>query len=88
MKRLQPPSVGLVVGLSLGLLHLVWSLLVMVGWAQGIMDFILSLHFLSNPYVMQTFDVTKALMLVFITFIVGYVVGWVFTVIWNMMLKK
>lgn len=88
MKKLQPHSVGLVLGISFGLFHLVWSLLVMLGWAQGFMDFIFSLHFLSNPYVLQMFDVTKALMLVVITFIVGYVLGWVFTVVWNMMLKK
>ena len=52
------------------------------------MDLIFSLHFLSNPYVLQTFDITKAFMLVIVTFVVGYVFGWVFSWIWNMMLKK
>lgn len=88
MKKLHPSSVALVIGVTFGLMHLLWSLAVMLGWAQAYMDFVLSLHFLSNPYVLQTFDVGKAIMLVVVTFVVGYVLGWVFTWIWNMMVKK
>ncbi len=88
MKKLSPNSVGLVVGSTFGLVHLMWSMLVMMGWAQGLMDFIFSLHFLSNPYVLQMFDVGKALMLIAVTFVVGYVLGLIFTGIWNMMMKK
>lgn len=87
MKKLNPHGVALVVGSTLGLLHLAWSLIVMMGWAQVLLDFVFSLHFLSNPYVLQMFDWGKALTLVIVTFVVGYVVGWVFTWIWNMMKK-
>ena len=88
MKKLNPHEVGLITGATIGLWHLVWSCMVMLGWAQGLLDFIFSLHFLSNPYVLQMFDLTKAVMLVVVTFVVGYVLGWVFTMIWNMMLSK
>lgn len=88
MKKLNANTVGLICGVTLGLMHAFWALLVALGWAQGLMDFVFSLHFLSNPYVLQMFDPMKALMLVVMTFVVGYVVGWVFTMIWNMMMKK
>jgi hypothetical protein len=88
MKKLNPHGVALVVGSTFGLMHFLWSFLVMMGFAQGLMDFIFSLHFLSNPYVLQMFDLGKALMLIIVTFVVGYVVGWIFTWIWNMMVKK
>jgi len=88
MKKLNANSVALVVGISVGLMHLLWSVMVMMGWAQWYMDFIFSLHFLSNPFVLQAFDMGKALMLVTLTFVIGYVMGWFFSWIWNMMAKK
>ena len=88
MKKLNPHGVGMTVGATMAVMHLGWSLLVMMGWATVLMDFIFSMHFLSNPYVVQVFDLGKALMLVIVTFAVGYVIGWVFSWIWNMMLKK
>jgi hypothetical protein len=88
MKKLNPHGVALVVGSTFGLMHLVWSVIVMLGFAQGLLDFVFSLHFLSNPYVLQPFDAARALMLVVMTFAVGYVLGWLFTCIWNMMMKK
>lgn len=88
MKKLNPQSVALVVGSTVGLMHLVWSVFVMMGWAQGLMDFIFSLHFLNNPFMLQAFDPGRALMLIIVTFMVGYVFGWVFTMIWNTLAKK
>ncbi len=75
------------VGGTVALIHLGWSLLVMLGWATGLMDFLFSLHFLSNPYVVQVFDLGKALMLVVVTGVFGYVMGWVFAWVWNMVKK-
>ena len=88
MKKICPRDVGLIVGLTVSMMHIVWSLAVLLGWARWYLDFILSLHFVSNPFVMQSFDLGKAVMLWVITFIAGYVVGWVSGVIWNMIGKK
>ncbi|MFA6521279.1 MAG: hypothetical protein WCT53_02755 [Candidatus Gracilibacteria bacterium] len=80
--------VGLVVGSLMGGLHLLWSILVAFGAAQFLMDWILKLHFLSNPYVIADFNLGFAVGLIALTFAVGYIVGWVLALLWNMMHKK
>lgn len=80
--------VALSLGLLMGLFHLVWSILVMLGSAQALLDWIYGLHFLNNPFMVSQFEITKAATLVIVTFAVGYVAGWVFAWIWNMWAKK
>ena len=79
---------ALIVGIFAALIHLVWSVLVMVGLAKPYLDFILGLHFLNNPYTVSAFNITKAAMLVAITFVLGYLMGWVFAIIWNRLHKR
>jgi len=88
MKKVHVHDVGLIVGATVSIMHIVWSLIVLFGLAEWYMDFIFSLHFLSNPFVIQSFDWGKAIMLWVITFVVGYLIGWVVGIIWNMVLKK
>ena len=88
MKELDTGKTALIVGSFAGLMHLVWSAVVALGFGQVWLDFILNLHFLNNPFTVSTFDVTRAVLLVVVTFAVGYAVGWVFATIWNKLLKK
>lgn len=88
MKKIHPHDIGLIVGATVSVMHIAWSLVVFFGLANLYLDFIFSLHFLSNPFVVQPFDWGKAVMLWVITFVVGYLVGWVSGVIWNMVGKK
>ena len=88
MPELNKNKVSLATGGFLGLVHALWSILVALGFAQPLLNFIYSLHFLNNPFSVSSFDLSKALLLVVVTFIVGYVAGWVFTTIWNMIIKK
>jgi len=88
MKKIHPHDVGLILGATVSVMHVVWSLVVFFGLANLYLDFIFSLHFLSNPFVVQPFDWGKAVMLWVITFVAGYLVGWVSGVIWNLLLKK
>lgn len=85
--KVQPGSVGLVFGLFMALVHAVWSTLVFFGWAKGYMDWILGLHFVSNPYVMQPFAFSKAAILVAFAFVVGYVAGWISGIVWNWVMR-
>lgn len=81
--KLNPSKTGLALGFMIGGAHLVWSILIAVGLAQGLLDFIFSLHMVANPYQVSDFDITKAVMLIAVTFAVGYGVGYVFANIWN-----
>lgn len=86
--KLDPLKTGLGLGSLIAAMHLVWSILVALGLAQGWMDWVLSLHFLNNPYTVGSFDFVTALILIVVTGMVGFVVGWVFANIWNYWQKK
>lgn len=81
-------TVGLILGTFFGIVHMFWSLLVAIGLAQPLMRFIFDVHFINNPYQITQFDYGKALLLVIVTFAVGYVFGWLFAAIWNKVSKK
>ena len=83
MKELDVNKVALSVGLFVGGAHLVWSVLVALGWAQTIINFILGLHMLSVPVQVLPFNITTAGLLILVTFAVGYAAGRVFATVWN-----
>lgn len=69
--------VGLAIGSLTAGIHLIWVILVAVGLAKPLMDFILSLHFISESYTINPFNITTALGLIIMTFAVGYAIGFV-----------
>ncbi len=81
-------TAGMVVGSLLGILHAVWALFVASGFAQVYLNWIYGLHFLNNPFRVTPFDFGTAILLVFVTSLVGYVMGWVIAVLWNLTAKK
>ena len=78
---------GLVVGALFGGWHLLWSLLVALGWAQSLIDFIFWIHFIKPIYVIQPFSILLASTLVVVTAIIGYVIGNIFAMLWNQLHK-
>jgi len=80
---LNKHKTGLVLGTVMGLWHLTWSLLVVLGLAQPFLNFIFKLHFIQPPYTVVGFNLVFAVELIIVTFILGYIVGWVFGLIWN-----
>ncbi|MBI2404750.1 hypothetical protein HYV22_01060 [Candidatus Gottesmanbacteria bacterium] len=86
--KVVPHTVGLALGGFVAVMHAVWSLLVYTELAQGYLDWIFGLHFIENPYVVGEFNFSTAVILVVVTFVCGYVVGWVFGTIWNWARKK
>ena len=48
------------VGLVIGGWHFVWSVLVLLGWAQPILDFIFWAHMIQQVYFVKPFDPVAA----------------------------
>ncbi|OHA16491.1 MAG: hypothetical protein A3C79_02640 [Candidatus Taylorbacteria bacterium RIFCSPHIGHO2_02_FULL_45_28] len=87
MQHLNVRRTALSLGLFVGFLHLVWSIIVALGWAKPISDFILGLHHIQLSYTIAPFSLGTAIALILVTFISGYVFGLIFAVGWNMCKK-
>lgn len=74
---------GMVTGALFGAWHLAWSCLVAAGVAQPLIDFVFWMHFIKPVYVIEPFDTTRAVILIVVTAIVGYVMGSAFALLWN-----
>jgi hypothetical protein len=73
----------MVVGALIGGWHACWSLLVLLGLAQPIINFIFWAHMIEPIYVIKQFDPLAAITLVLITAVIGYVFGFLGAIIWN-----
>jgi len=74
---------ALTFGILLGGFHLVWSILIVLGVAQALIDFIFWAHMISLSFVVKAFDPTATVTLVIVTAIIGYIFGFVMAIIWN-----
>jgi hypothetical protein len=83
MRAIDPIKAGLVLGTLMGGLHLVWALLVAVGWAQAIVNFVLWIHFIKPIYLVEPFDIGTAALLVAVTGFAGFVIAFLFGMLWN-----
>ena len=83
MGKMHPIRLGLVLALLLGGIHAAWALLVAVGWAQPLIDFIFWLHFINPIYIVAPFKAHVALLLVAITGAIGFLAGASFALLWN-----
>ena len=83
MIALNAHKTGLVLGILLGGWHLAWSLLVAIGWAQPLMDFVFELHFIRPIYVIEAFSPSRAILLIVVTTGLGYAIGVCAAALWN-----
>lgn len=83
MEPVNPNKAGLVLGSVAGGWHLAWSLLVALGWAQPVIDFIFWMHFIKPVYVIGPFSLGTAAILVVVTALAGYALGCIAGLLWN-----
>lgn len=83
MAHLNPNRTGLIGGVLLGGWHAAWSLLVAAGLAQPVLDFIFWMHLLKPAFVVEPFDLLRAVILVLVTSAIGYVLGLTFGWLWS-----
>lgn len=85
--KLKTQKVALSVGLFLGGWHVLWSVLILIGLAQPLLDFVFWMHMIANPYHVTGFALGQSLTLIIITFLFGYLCGWIFAWLWNKLHK-
>lgn len=81
--KINTHKLGLVVGAFVGGAHLLWSILVALDWAQVLIDWKLSMHFLDSIAYVTEFDLGTAVMLVALATAGGYLGGQILGRLWN-----
>jgi len=83
--KLNNNQVGLIAGIFFALMHALWALFVALvpGLLQQFLDWMFVLHSLKPVWVITSFDLMNAILLIVMTFVIGYALGWVFAAIWN-----
>ena len=80
---INPLKAGVTFGALLGGYHLCWSLLVALGWAQPLIDFVFWMHFIQPVFVIRPFSLSAAAALIVFTSVVGFVMAFLFALLWN-----
>lgn len=82
-QSLSPSKAALTFGVLFSGVHVLWSVVVLLGWAQAILDFIFWAHMITPPFTVDAFNITTALTLVVVTSVVGGVLGYLLAIVWN-----
>ena len=80
---INPNKVGLVIAALLGGLHLGWVIVVALGWAQPLTNFIFWAHMIRPVYVIGPFNAVAAVTLLVVTLFSGYVFGFIGGSLWK-----
>jgi hypothetical protein len=83
MSAISQHKAGLMLGVILGGWHLLWAIVVAVGWGQPLLDFVLWMHFIKLGFAIDTFSIGRALTLIAVTTAIGYCGGGLGALIWN-----
>lgn len=83
MRALDPNRTALVLAALFGGWHLLWSALVLLGWAQPLADFVFWMHFIKPVYVIEPFAPMRSVILIAVTAAVGGAIGYCFAWLWN-----
>ena len=84
MNHAYSHKVGLAVGGTAAIVHVMWSLFVFGGLAPAILKWIWGLHFVSMNVTIAPFSFPTALALVFVAGVIGYIIGYVAGELWGL----
>jgi hypothetical protein len=77
----NPHKVGLVIAALIAGWHVIWSVLVLIGWAQPILDFVFWAHMIKLVCFVKPLEPMAAVALVVITAAIEYIFGFVGAII-------
>lgn len=86
--KINANQTGLALAGLMVIWHVFWSVLVITGLGQAFLDFVYWAHYLSNPFVVGPFVLARALCLITIVAIAGYLFGCMFAWFWNQIHKR
>jgi len=86
--KINPIDAALLLGMLFGILHLSWLILVYLKHAQIFLDFIYWAHFIKPIFEVESFDAGRSLILLTLTVSVGFVLGYVLSKIFNMLIEN
>ncbi len=78
-----PQRLGLTLGTFAALIHAVWSLFVAIGLAEPLMVGLMRMHFIEESREVSDFFFGDAIVLIFVSFVIAYGLGWVLGSLWN-----
>lgn len=73
--------VGFLWGVVFSTIHAGWAWIVAQNYGQPLVDFLLKIHFLSNPFIVQIFDAEMAFFLIALSGILGLIGGIAFSLL-------
>ena len=85
---LDKQRVALTLGVTCAIVHLIWAVIVGLGYGQRVLDWMMGVHFIATPTMVGHFRLLTALGLIVAAFVGGYVIGWIFAAVWNYDLSK
>jgi hypothetical protein len=85
--HLNSMKVGIGAAAVTGGFHFCWAILVAAGWAQPVIDFIFWAHFIKPIYVIEPFELIRAVILIALTAGIGFLIGVAFAAVWNVLHK-
>ncbi len=83
MQTISLHRTGLTFGGLFGTGHFLWAVLVALGLAQPVIDFIFWMHFIKPAFIISPFNIGTALVLIVTTSLIGYGLGMILAGIWN-----
>jgi hypothetical protein len=81
-------QLGMTFGIVTASLHIIWVIAILTGVADWFMEWALSVHFVEFPYTIIDPTVTGTVALVALTFVGGYIIGWLLACVWNWLEKR
>jgi ABC-type transport system involved in cytochrome c biogenesis permease subunit len=83
MRPISRNALGMTFGTVAVLFHIVWLVMVWIGVAKTFLDFVLLVHHLTVSYNIIQFSSIRAIILIVITFVGGYILGFILASFWN-----
>lgn len=67
----------------LGGVHVLWTILVVLGWAQPLVEFSMWAHMAHTAVIIGPFDAIAAVTVIVVAAFIGYCVGYIAGTVWN-----